>query len=213
MTSAAEVAERGRLLGLPVAVLGETAPAPPVVSSLGPGRTGSMAGVLVADLSSMWAGPLCGQLLARAGAAVVKVESRSRADGTRAGAPEFFDWMNGGKLSYAVDFDDPRDLAALMQVSDVVIEASRPAAPSRRGLGPDTVAARPGRIWLRITGHGTAGRRPAGWLSATMPRCQAASSDTARAHRYSAATPSRTRSPDSMPRLPWRHRGYAVAES
>ncbi|OLP00567.1 CoA transferase [Mycolicibacterium porcinum] len=162
--SAAELAGRARLLGLPVGVLGETAPAAPAVSQLWPTQTGSLAGTLVADLSSMWAGPLCGQLLARAGATVVKVETSSRPDGTRAGAPQFFDWMNGGKLSYAVDFDDSRDLAALIQVADVVIEASRPAALARRGLGPDVVAARPGRIWLRITGHGTEGER-ADWVA------------------------------------------------
>ena len=63
--------------------------------------------LLVVDLSSMWAGPLCGQLLAQAGATVVKVESPARPDGTRAGPAAFFDWMNGGKLSYAADFDDP----------------------------------------------------------------------------------------------------------
>lgn len=164
VTSAAELAARARLLGLPVAVLGETAPAPPAVSPLWPAQTGSLAGTLVADLSSMWAGPLCGQLLARAGATVVKVESWSRPDGTRGGAPEFFDWMNGGKLSYAVDFDHPRDLAALIAAADVVIEASRPAALTRRGLGPDAGAARPGRIWLRITGHGTEGEK-ADWVA------------------------------------------------
>ncbi|MUL82703.1 MULTISPECIES: CoA transferase [unclassified Mycolicibacterium] len=163
-TSVTEVATRARLLGLPVGVLGETAPAPPLVSPLGPTRAGSLAGLLVADLSSMWAGPLCGQLLVRAGATVVKVESWNRPDGTRAGAPEFFDWMNGGKLSYATDFDDPRDLAALLSVADVVIEASRPAALARRGLGPDTVADRPGRIWLRITGHGSDGEK-ADWVA------------------------------------------------
>ncbi|MCA4722901.1 CoA transferase [Mycolicibacterium fortuitum] len=162
--SAAGVAERARLLGLPVAVLGETAPAAPVVSPLGSAQTGALAGVLVADLSSMWAGPLCGQLLVRAGATVIKVESRNRPDGTRAGAPEFFDWMNGGKLSYAVDFDETRDLSRLLDVADVVIEASRPAALARRGLGPDTVADRPGRIWLRITGHGTEGGK-ADWVA------------------------------------------------
>ncbi|OBB14842.1 acyl-CoA transferase [Mycolicibacterium setense] len=162
--SAEEMAERARLLGLPVGVLGETAPAPPVVSPLGPTQTGSLAGVLVADLSSMWAGPLCGQLLARAGAAVVKVESPNRPDGTRAGAQEFFDWMNGGKLSYAADFDDPSDLAVLLRAADVVIESSRPAALARRGLGPDTVAPRPGQIWLRITGHGVSGEK-AGWVA------------------------------------------------
>lgn len=164
-TGAAEVAERARLLGLPVAVLGETAPARPVVKPLGPRRAAPLSGALVADLSSMWAGPLCGQLLARAGATVVKVESRDRPDGTRAGPPEFFDWMNGGKLAYAVDFEEPHDLAALIRVADVVIEASRPVALARRGLGPGTAAApRPGQIWLRITGHGASGEQ-AGWVA------------------------------------------------
>lgn len=162
--SAEQVAARARLLGLPAGVLGETVPAPPMVSPLGPAQAGSLAGVLVADLSSMWAGPLCGQLLSRAGATVVKVESPNRPDGTRAGAREFFDWMNGGKLSYAVDFDDSRDLAALLGVADVVIEASRPAALVRRGLGPAGVAPRPGRIWLRISGHGTVGEK-ADWVA------------------------------------------------
>ncbi len=163
-TGAAEVALRARLLGLPVAVLGETEASPPVTGPLGAGRSGPLAGLLVADLSSMWAGPLCGQLLARAGATVVKVESWSRPDGTRAGSPEFYDWMNGGKLSYATDFDDPGDLAALIRVADVVIEASRPAALARRGLVPENVADRPGRIWLRITGHGSVGVK-ADWVA------------------------------------------------
>ncbi|WP_396902819.1 CoA transferase [Mycolicibacterium sp.] len=163
-TGAAEVADRARLLGLPVAVLGETAPAGPVVKPLGPGRAAPLSGALVADLSSMWAGPLCGQLLARAGATVVKVESWDRPDGTRAGPPEFFDWMNGGKLSYAVDFEEPRDLAALIRVADVVIEASRPVALARRGLGPEPADSRPGQIWLRITGHGASGEQ-AGWVA------------------------------------------------
>ena len=160
----AELAERARLLGLPAAVLNETAPAPPTVTRLGPARIGPVTGLLVADLSAMWAGPLCGQLLARAGATVVKVESRTRPDGTRSGRPEFFDWMNSGKLSYLVDFDDPRDLAALLRVADVVIEASRPAALARRGLGPDTTELRPGQIWLRLTGHGARGEQ-ADWVA------------------------------------------------
>ncbi|ORA34445.1 CoA transferase [Mycobacterium aquaticum] len=160
----ATVAGRARLLGLPVAVLGETAAAPPRVSVLGPSQSTPLSGLLVADLSAMWAGPLCGRLLARAGATVVKVESVARPDGTRVGEPSFFDWMNSGKLSYAVDFDNPEDLAALLDVADVVIEASRPAALDRRGLGPHTVTARPGRVWLRITGHGTHGER-AGWVA------------------------------------------------
>ncbi len=154
--TAAEVAERARLLGLPAASLGETRAAPVIERRVG-ARTvprGPL-GLLVVDMSSMWAGPLCGQLLARAGAVVVKVESRARPDGTRSGPAAFFDWMNSGKLSYSVDFDQPDRLRTLLAVADVVLEASRPAALRRRGLGAEDVDARPGRVWLRITGHGT----------------------------------------------------------
>lgn len=156
--TAADVVARARLLGLPAAVLAETPAAAPVVCPLGrrasPRET---RGLLVADLSSMWAGPLCGQLLAQSGATVVKVESPRRPDGTRAGEPAFFDWMNHGKLSYAVNFDHDKDLRTLLGAADVVIEGSRPAALRRRSLGPDDVDGRDGRVWLRITGHGTAG--------------------------------------------------------
>lgn len=162
---AADVTERARLLGLPVAALTETPPEPPHVYPFGAGtKTRSPAGLLVADLSAMWAGPLCGQLLARAGATVVKVESAARPDGARNGPRIFFDWINGGKLSYAVDFDEPAHLQALLAVADVVIESSRPAALTRRGLGPTDVPPRDGRVWLRITGHGTDGER-ANWVA------------------------------------------------
>lgn len=157
-TGAVSFAERARLLGLPVGLLGETAASLPVIQRHGERtETGPLSDMLVADLSSMWAGPLCGHLLAAAGATVVKVESRARPDGTRQGPEVFFDWMNAGKLSYETDFDHPDDLRRLLVAADVVIESSRPAALARRGLGPSHVPARPGRIWARITGHGSAG--------------------------------------------------------
>lgn len=157
---AADAVARARLLGLPAAVLGETAAAPPVICALGSRSEPRPArGLLVADLSSMWAGPLCGQLLLQAGATVVKVESAARPDGTRFGPPVFFDWMNTGKLSYTASFDEPEAVRALLAAADVVIEGSRPAALTRRRLGPDDIAARPGRVWIRISGHGTDGER------------------------------------------------------
>ena len=163
--TAAQAVERARLLGLPAAVLGEAEAAEPVVRRVGPAVSPSgSAGLLVVDLSSMWAGPLCGRLLARAGATVVKVESRGRPDGTRAGSPAFFDWMNGGKLCYGADFDEPVRLRALLEVADVVIESSRPAALQQRGLGAGDVAAKDGRVWVRITGHGADGER-ANWTA------------------------------------------------
>lgn len=152
--SAAEVTARARLLGLPVAALGEQEPAAPVVRQIGPvGPPRSPSGCLVVDLSSMWAGPLCGRLLMEAGATVVKVESPSRPDGTRR-TPRFFDWMNAGKLCYSVDFNDTEALRTLLARADVVLESSRPTALARRGLGPD-LPARRGRVWARITAHGS----------------------------------------------------------
>lgn len=158
--SAAAVAERGRLLDLPIAVLGETVAQRPRVHRIGPSARREPDGLLVADLSSMWAGPLCGRLLAGAGATVVKVESPRRPDGTRAGDRRFFDWMNSGKLSCALDFNrDQAALRDLLGVADVVLEGSRPAALTRRGLDPHQVPPRPGRVWLRVSGYGTAGDR------------------------------------------------------
>lgn len=154
--SVAEVVQRARLLDLPAAALGESAPAAPVIRRVGSaGPVRGLRGALVVDLTSLWAGPLCGQLLARAGATVVKMESPSRPDGSRGGPSAFFDWINGGKLSCALDFDrDARVLAQLLAAADVVLEGSRPAALARRGLGPLDVAGRPGRIWLQITAYG-----------------------------------------------------------
>ncbi|MDT5411382.1 MAG: hypothetical protein QOG14_3602 [Mycobacterium sp.] len=158
-----EVVDRARLLDIAVAALGEAAAEPPTVrrcgTSAGPRRPD---GLLVADLSSLWAGPLCGQLLARAGAVVVKVESPSRPDGTRRGEPAFFDWMNAGKLSYCLDFDRESDaLHRLLDAADIVIEGSRPAALRRRGLTAEDLAGRKGRIWLRIRGYREQPDRPA----------------------------------------------------
>jgi len=150
--------QRARLLDLPAAVPGEVTAAMPRISRCGPvAGPRSPRGLLVADLTSLWAGPLCGRLLADAGAVVVKVESPARPDGTRAGDSTFFDWINRRKLCYAVDFESELDaLAALLSVADVVLEGSRAGALARRGLDPRRLPGPPGRVWLRISGYGNA---------------------------------------------------------
>lgn len=161
--SAAEVVKRAQLLDIAAAALGEASAGEPNVAPCGrTARPRRADGLLVADLSSLWAGPLCGQLLVRAGATVVKVESPKRPDGTRRGEPAFFDWMNAGKLCYAVDFDAQTDaVRRLLGVADIVIEGSRPAALRRRQLDADSVPGPPGRIWLRINGYHDQPDRPA----------------------------------------------------
>jgi hypothetical protein len=157
------VVSRAQLLDIAAAALGEAVAAAPAVRRAGassdPRRPD---GLLVAELSSLWAGPLCAHLLARAGAVVVKVESPTRTDGTRRGEPAFFNWLNFGKLSYAVDFDaEPDELRELLAAADVVVEGSRPTALRRRQLGADDLSGRPGRTWLSITGHRDQPERPA----------------------------------------------------
>ncbi len=139
-----EVVERGRLLGLPVARLREARPAggaprqPVLGRSLGAARpTPTLADTVVVELGSLWAGPLCGSLLATAGARVIKVESTDRPDGARRGPRQLFDLLNAGKQSVALDLSTPagrEGLARLLARADVVIEASRPRALEHLGV-------------------------------------------------------------------------------
>ena len=153
---------RGRLLGLPCAELGSVGGDTPLVHRSAMGDAvdpcSSLAGLVVVDLSSLWAGPLCTNLLHRAGARVVKVESARRPDGARFGTAAFFDLLNAGKESVAVDLEaagGPAALARWLERADVVVESSRPRALAQLGIDVATVA-RAGRLrgWLSITGYG-----------------------------------------------------------
>jgi len=124
----------------------------------GTGLAGArLANAVVADLSSMWAGPLCARLLGLAGAQVIKVESPARPDGARAGNREFFDWLHAGHRSLSLDFSTRAGravLASLLEVADVVIESSRPRALAALGVAPGMIRHPPGQVWLSITGYG-----------------------------------------------------------
>jgi hypothetical protein len=154
-----ELVTRAALLGLPVARVGE-AVGQPAVSRLPLGSAAQREpnGLIVVDLSALWAGPLCGDLLAGAGATVIKVESPARPDGARRGPPAFFDLLNGRKRSVALDFrhnEGVNGLRALIRRADVVIEASRPRALEQLGLyAADEVRGGGPQIWISITGYG-----------------------------------------------------------
>jgi crotonobetainyl-CoA:carnitine CoA-transferase CaiB-like acyl-CoA transferase len=113
---------------------------------------------LVVDLSSLWAGPLCSHLLQLAGARVIKVESLSRPDGARNGPADFFDLMNAGKASVALDLQSPHgraQLQALLSKADIVIEASRPRALRQLGIHAEELLQRnPHLSWIAISGYG-----------------------------------------------------------
>ncbi len=151
---ARDLADRARLLEVPCTVLGETpAPATPCRASqllTGP----AAADPLVVDLSALWAGPLCAQLL---GGRVVKVEDPARPDGSRHAPAAFADVLNGAKRSVALDLSSAegrRDLGRLLDAADAVVSSSRPRAFEALGIDAAAVLARSPTVWVAITAHG-----------------------------------------------------------
>jgi crotonobetainyl-CoA:carnitine CoA-transferase CaiB-like acyl-CoA transferase len=152
---------RARLLGLAV---GPADVAPPTTPWFKAARLGvarprpSPSTPLVIDLSSLWAGPLCGDLLGRLGARVVKVESVRRPDGARTGDADFYAMLNGAKASIGLDFADRNDLALLerlIRMADIVIESARPRALRQLGLDAETlVRDTPGLTWIALSAYG-----------------------------------------------------------
>lgn len=158
----AELVAGAALLGLPAAAVGEAradTPAAPLLRLAEGGR--SRGPLRVVDLSALWAGPLCGAILAAMGADVTKVESPGRPDPTHQSTPAFGARLNGAKRSLALDFADPTErerLRDLVLAADVVITGARPRALAGLGLEPGGLFAENTRlVWVAITGHGWTG--------------------------------------------------------
>jgi len=126
-----------------------------------------LAGVTVLDLSRALAGPYATALLADMGATVIKVESIKGGDSSRSWPPFenehslYFDSVNRGKSSVAVDFYTPEGknlLRKLALEADVLIENFRPGVLRTMGLDPEELrAANPGLIIASVTGFGATG--------------------------------------------------------
>jgi len=114
---------------------------------------------VVIDLTSLWAGPLAGRLLAEAGARVMKVESVSRPDGARRGPAGFFSRLNGQKDQVSLKLPEPAALERLREListADLVLESSRPRVMRQWGISVRRVV-QAGTAWVSITGHGRRG--------------------------------------------------------
>lgn len=163
-SAARDVRERAVELGLPVAILGEVDVGSELLEVGDRGEadeTVDIRALKVIDLSSLWAGPLAGRLLADVGCRVVKVESSGRPDGARQGHPDFFASLNDGKEIVSVDFRSRAgadELRHMIEDADVVIEASRPRALMQLGIDRDEMFRSSSvRSWLSITAHGRRG--------------------------------------------------------
>jgi len=117
-------------------------------------------GILVADFSRVLAGPFCTQLLADAGARVIKVEEPLRGDETRYWGPPFvgdtsayFLSLNRNKESLALDLKKDIDIVQrLIARADVVIDNFLPSKRRANALH-DVRAINPRAIHCSITGY------------------------------------------------------------
>lgn len=162
--SRGDLLAQAHLLGLAVASVGEietTATAVTVHAMADPPRRALPAHFTVIDLSSLWAGPLCGGILASMGASVLKLETRTRPDAIRTTSPRLFDRLNGQKSHATVDLEDPIRLHQLREQiasADVLITSARARAFDQIGLAPHIVFdANPRLVWVAITGYGWSG--------------------------------------------------------
>ena len=131
-----------------------------------------LAGVRVADLSRVLAGPYCTMVLADLGADVVKVERPAGGDETRSWGPPFaggeaayYLSVNRGKRSCALDLSRPEGRALALELcagADVVVENFKVGGAERLGVGYDAVRElNPKVVYCSITGFGSE-REPVG---------------------------------------------------
>ncbi len=136
-------------------------------------QKGPLSGLLVIDISRVLSGPFCTLLLADLGARVIKVEP-PEGDATRTmqpvvdGRSAYFEQVNRGKESIALDLKQPADRAlfqAMLDRADVLVDNFRPGVMARLGFEEAAIAARwPRLVHASISGFGQTGpdaRRPA----------------------------------------------------
>lgn len=132
-----------------------------------------LAGIRVIELANFIAGPLAGTLLADMGAEVIKIEP-PKGDMGRAMPPQrsnesvSFVALNRNKRSLVLDLKQPAAREIVLKLaasSDAVVEAYRPGALEKIGLGADAVkAVNPKIVYTSVSGFGQTGpyRRRAG---------------------------------------------------
>lgn len=124
-------------------------------------------GIVVADLTSVVAGPLATSILAEQGARIVKIEpkagDRARMLGPIAapGRSAVHARLNAGKESAVLDLTQAEDVGTLLRIvaaADVLVHNYRPGVMERLGLTLDRLReTRPDLIVARITGFGQTG--------------------------------------------------------
>jgi crotonobetainyl-CoA:carnitine CoA-transferase CaiB-like acyl-CoA transferase len=129
---------------------------------------GPLAGLVVLDLATIFAGPAACRHLADFGADVIKIERPQGGDGARhlgeTDGDDSFYWRQVGRNKRPIELDLKAEggrevLLRLVRDADVLVENFRPGALERLGLDPETVllVENPGLVVLRVTGYGQSG--------------------------------------------------------
>lgn len=117
-----------------------------------------LSGLLALDLTRLLPGPYCAWLLRSWGARVVKVEDPHLGDYLREVQPVWFQQLNAGAESVALDLKQPKGrelLLRLVQRADMVLEGFRPGVLERLGLGYEALrAANPRVVLVSLSGFG-----------------------------------------------------------
>src|SRR3989454_1069764 len=127
-----------------------------------------LAGIKVVEIAQNLAGPFAGEILARLGADVVKVERPDGGDDARGWGPPFladlspvFHAANTNKRSITLDLRDPAAVAWLVEYvegADVLVHNLRPGVIEELGLGPETLLAKnPRLVYCSLWTFGTSG--------------------------------------------------------
>ena len=130
-------------------------------------------GIRVLDLSRLLPGPYCTMLLADLGAEVIKIETPGLGDYLRVIPPYVrapvtgeevsaaFQLINRNKKSVALNFRNKRGQAVLLRLvknADVIVEAFRPGAADRWGIGYEPIrAVNPRIVYCSLSGYGQRG--------------------------------------------------------
>jgi len=115
-----------------------------------------LAGVRVADLTRVIAGPVCGRTLAAHGADVLRIHPPHLPE-----VPVLAMDGGRGKRCAHVDLrncDDRRAFDALVEGADVFVQGFRPGAIASLGYGPEELAERrPGIVYVTLSAWGESG--------------------------------------------------------
>jgi crotonobetainyl-CoA:carnitine CoA-transferase CaiB-like acyl-CoA transferase len=132
------------------------------------GPTLPLRGIDVIEIAQNLAGPYAGEILARLGASVVKIERPEGGDDARGWGPPFllaaatsFHAVNAGKRSITLDLRDASGVAWLrerVQRADVLVQNLRPGVLEDLGLGAGALRAlNPRLVYCSVSAFGRQG--------------------------------------------------------